>query len=415
MSKKILKFPKGFLWGTGTAAHQVEGGNDKNDFWFWEKSPARIEALKKEGKNPQDFISGIACDHYWRFEEDFDLAKSLNNNAHRFSIEWSRIEPEEGIFNQKEIEHYQKVIDALRKRGLEPFVTLHHFTSPLWFSQKGGWTKKESVKYFARYVETIVKNLKDVRFWVTINEPVIYAFVVFCTSKFLQFGPEKRKPNLCHFFKTIKNFAKAHQKAYQIIHQNSRDTQVGVAKQNIYFEPLEDRPINRFLASFACWFWNRRFFNGIRKHLDFIGLNYYFHTRINFNWRNFKESFDGDKSRETDELGRTIYPKGIYYLLMELERYNKPIYITENGLADTKDRKRTKFIIEHLKWVHKAIENGLDVRGYFHWSLMDNFEWESGFAPRFGLFEVDYKSLKRTPRPSARIYAEICKENKLNL
>jgi len=400
--KNKLKFPKNFLWGTATSAYQVEGGIKNND-WM-----------------AAGYDAGKACDHYHQYEQDFDLAKSLNNNAHRFSIEWSRIEPEEGRFNQKEIEHYQKVIDALRKRNLEPFVTLHHFTNPIWFFKKGGWTKKESAEYFARYVETVVRTLKGVRFWITINEPLIYATFPYIAPEWPpqslvdKYGQVARKKNLISIIKVIRNLIRAHRNAYKAIHKINPDAQVGIAKHNIYFEPYKNQLINRVLSGVSRYLWNRYFLDKIKGCQDFIGLNCYRHTIVNLNWENLKKSFSEGKGPKND-LGWEIYPKGIYKVLLGLKKYNKPIYITENGLADAKDSKRAKFITEHLKWVHKAIERGIDVRGYFHWSLMDNFEWAERFEPRFGLFEVDYRTLKRTPRASSKVYAEICKENRLNL
>jgi len=388
-NKKNLKFPNGFLWGASTSAHQVEGGNF-NDWSKWEKSSKRVEQLKKQDKDPKEYISGIACDHYNKFKQDFDLAESLNQNAHRFSIEWSRIEPQEGKINQGEIEHYRQVLIALKERGLEPFVTLYHWPLPLWLVEKGGWLNPKASYYFDRYVKIISENLFDeVNFWITINEPNVYA-----SNSYLKGNWPPQKKNIFNYFKVLKNLAKAHKLAYKSLHLIDLDCKVGIAKNNIYFEKIP----------FIGYFWNKYFFNKIENYHDFIGLNYYFHAHL-----------FGNKNELVTDMGWEIHPKGIYYVLKKLKIYKKPIYITENGLADAEDGKREDFIKNHLYWIHQAIQDGVDVKGYLHWSLLDNFEWDEGFWPRFGLVRVDYKTLKREICPSAYEYAKICKENKLNL
>lgn len=373
---KILKFPENFYWGTATSAYQVEGGI-KND---WSQAGEKYD-------------TGRACDHYHRYEEDFDLAKAMGNNAHRFSIEWARIEPEEGKFDQKEIEHYRKVILALRQRNLEPFVTLYHYTLPVWFIEKGHWLNKDAPKYFERFVEKVVGEYKDlVKFWITLNEPNVYISHSFLKGNYPPF-----KKSFYKMQGVVKNLIIAHKKAYQVIHIISPGTQVGITNMNIYFQGI--------LKLIAEYNWNKKFLKAIKNHQNFIGLNYYFSRA----W------LGGFLGEQKNDVGWGIYPKGIYYVLKDLRKYNKPIYITENGLADAQDKQRTKFIIDHLKWVHKAIEEGIDVRGYFHWSLIDNFEWDKRFEPRFGLIEIDYKTLKRIPRDSSRIYAKICKENAVKI
>ncbi|MDP3051945.1 MAG: glycoside hydrolase family 1 protein [bacterium] len=398
-----LEFPKNFCWGAATSAHQVEG-NNHNDWTEWEKANAKRlaeEAGKKKwpdyilnppagGFNPfqeENYISGKACDHYNRFREDFDIAKKLGHNAHRFSIEWSRIEPEEGKFDEKEIEHYRQVILALTAQHIEPFVTLWHWTIPVWFRDIGGWLNKKSPEYFSRYVEKMVSALPDVKFWIILNEPCVYTSAGFLKG---HWPPDER--SIFKYFKVLRHLAEAHNKSYKVIKEINAQAQVGISKHNIYFENIP----------FANYFWNEYFLNKIKNHQDFIGLNYYFHARL-----------FGNKNEQVSDLGWEIYPEGIYHVLKELKKYNKPIYITENGLADARDEKRAKFIKGHLKWTHKAISEGVDVRGYFYWSLLDNFEWDKGFWPRFGLVEVDYKTMERKIRNSALEYKKICKENTL--
>ena len=373
----MLKFPENFYWGTATSSYQVEGGI-RND---WSVAGKKYDA-------------GIACDHYHRFEEDFDLAKSMNNNAHRFSIEWARIEPEEGKFNQTEIEHYRNVILALKKRGLEPFVTLYHWTLPVWFTEKGGWLNKDAPSYFGKFVEKIVLEYKDlVKFWITINEPNVYASHSFLRGNWPPFEKSFYKSQ-----QALKGIVEAHKKSYETIHRINPDSLVGISQNSILFKGI--------LRFFSEYYWNYQFLDQIKNFQDFIGLNYYFSSSV----------FDilPIKLGNISDLNWKITPQGIYKLLKGLKEYNKPIYITENGLADAKDEKRKNFIINHLKWIHKAIEDGIDVRGYFHWSLIDNFEWSKGFGPRFGLIEIDYRdNLKRIPRPSSKVYSEICKNNAL--
>jgi len=403
----LLKFPDGFLWGTSTSAHQVEG-NNHNQWSEWEKENA--ERLAKEVINYwqpwqqkkfpemfnlENYISGRSCDHYNRYEEDFDLAKAMNNNAYRFSIEWSRVELEEGGFNQLEIEHYRNVIKALKIRGLEPFISLWHWTVPVWFAKKGGFEKNDNIKYFVRFCERIISEFKnDVKFWIVLNEPEIYT-----SHSYLKGTWPPQKKNLLAYLVVFHNLIKAYRKIFETIKKIQPNSQIGIAKNNIYFEG--------WLSPIIRWWWNFYFLNCIKTHQDFIGLNYYFHNRI----KGLK--FNQNKNEETSDLGWEIYPKGIYYVLRELKKYQKPIYITENGLADAKDEKREKFIKEHLYWIHKAIQEGVDIRGYFYWSLLDNFEWDKGFWPRFGLVEIDYQTLERKIRPSAQEYAKICKNNEL--
>ncbi|MEK7566888.1 MAG: glycoside hydrolase family 1 protein [Patescibacteria group bacterium] len=419
-----MKFPKDFYWGAATSAHQVEGGNN-NDWSVWEKeNSARLakEALNKDYPKHvlndypgpfrrENYISGRASDHYNRYNEDFDIAKSLGHNAHRFSIEWSRIEPEEGKFNEAEIEHYRKVINALRSRGIEPFITLWHFTNPLWISKIGGWANNQTVFYFTRYAERMAKELgKDVKFWITINEPMVYAGNAYRRGIWPPAGNAK---SLLKYIMVLRNFVLAHKRAYKKIKKINPGAQIGIAKNNIYFD---GSGINAPLKFLADWWWNEMFLNFIENEMDFIGLNYYFHNRI----KGFR--FNQNINKDVSDMGWELCPEGIYKILSNLTKYKKQIFITENGLADAKDNKRADFIREHLKWIKKAMgtngskgkergSNGANVRGYFHWSLLDNFEWDKGFWPRFGLVEVDYNTMQRKIRSSAYQYKKSINES----
>ena len=418
MKNKILKFPEGFLWGAATSAHQVEGGM-KNDWTQWEKKNAKRlarEAKKKWAKwqqkkfpemfDPKNYVSGRACDHYNRYEEDLDIAKSLEHNAHRFSIEWSRIEPEEGKFDEKEIEHYRKVLKAIRARGMEPFVTLWHWTLPLWLSDKGGVSNSEFPIYFERYAQRIAEKLKDeVCFWLTLNEPTA---VIAASYSAGIWPPQKKNPLVA--LKIYKNLSEAHNLAYKKIHEISKNAEVGFVNILNFLDPYNGKSaLDNLSIKIGEYFSNKKFFNLTIGNNDFLAIDYYFHHRIKF------PGISKNKNESVSDLGWEIYPEGIYHILNDLKKYNLPIYITENGIADADDTKRKKFIKEHLQFVYAAIRHGVDVRGYFHWSLLDNFEWDKGFWPRFGLVEIDYKTLERKIRPSAREYAKICKSNSMKV
>jgi beta-glucosidase len=417
MKNKILKFPDGFLWGAATSAHQVEGGT-KNDWTEWEVKNAK--RLAKEAKTkwekwqqekfpemfePKNYISGRACDHYNRYEEDFDIAQSLGHNAHRFSIEWSRIEPQEGKFDEKEINHYRKVLKAIRARGIEPFVTLWHFTNPIWIGKIGGWENRRTINCYLRFVKKIIESFPDVQYWTTFNEPNIYVGYSYIRGS--------QPPGIKNYIKAIcvfRNILKAHKRAYSAIKKGANSSSVGLVSSVIYFDVLNDSFINRSIKYLADYFWNFYSFDKIIKSVDFIGVNYYTRKLINFDFRKSKKGKISDLSWE-------IFPEGIYQVIKDLGRYNKPIYITENGIADADDTKRKKFVKEHLQFIYAALRHGVDVRGYFYWSFLEIFEMVEmrGFWPRFGLVEVDYKTMKREIRPSAREYAKICKENCLKI
>ncbi len=417
-SKKILKFPEGFLWGAATSAHQVEGDNH-NDWSEWEKTSLKLKVQSAKLRNwpnfilenypnplqTENYISGRACDHYNRYEEDFDIAKSLGHNAHRFSIEWSRVEPKEGKFDEKEIEHYRQVIKALRVRGIEPFVTLWHWTNPVWLAKIGGPESKKFPFYFARYAKFVVENLKDsVQFWITLNEPTSVIGAAYTAGIW---PPQKKNPLAA--LRVFRQLSNAHNQAFNGIHKISKNAKVGFANVLNFVEPFNKNSIlDNLLVKIANYFSNKKFLNLTKNRHDFLAAQYYFHRRIKFPGKTKNEN------KEISDMGWEIYPEGIYHILRDLKKYNKPIYITENGLADAKDEKREKFIKEHLFWVHQAIKDGVDVRGYLYWSLLDNFEWDKGFWPRFGLVEVNYETMERKIRPSAEVYADICKNNKLD-
>ena len=388
---KDLEFPKDFLWGSATSAHQVEGWNDNNDWWDWEQKTAGIEK------------SGKACDHYHLFKDDFILAKSLGHNAHRLSLEWSRIEPERGKWNKEALNHYREVLKELKRQGLKSFVTLHHFTNPVWFMKNGGWANSEAKESYGRYVKVVVESLGDlVDFWITINEPMVYATQSYWYGRW---PPQKR--NLFSMWRVVRNMAAAHRKAYRIIHRMYPDAQVGLAKHLVAFIPektsrLKDGVV---MGLGDLWF-NHFFYRLTRGKHDFVGVNYYF--AVTKQWRILSTSIkDVVWKGDTSDLNWPIRPEGFKHVLLHMKRHGLPLYVMENGLADADDKQRADFIRDHLRMIEEAQKEGVDVRGYLHWSLMDNFEWDLGFGPKFGLVEIDYETLKRKPRPSAYVYKAI--------
>lgn len=403
---KSLKFPRGFLWGCSTSAYQVEGGNINNDWYLWEQRKGRIANQETAGR---------VADHYNRYEEDFDIAANLHNNVHRLSIEWSRIEPKKGEWDWAEVEHYRQVLKALRKRKLKVMLTLHHFTNPTWLAKQGGWLHRDTPMQFARYAEFVAEHLGDlVDFWITINEPMVYAAQSYAVGVW---PPQRTSKWLT--WKVVRRMIKGHALAYREIHaemkKQHRTAQVGIAKNTISFVTASRSFITYLYVRISEYIWNDYFFSRSKGTHDFIGINYYFHQRI---IRDKKGKFifvDVKKEqREHSDLGWEVFAPGLYNVVMHTQKYGLPMYVTENGIATTNDDKRSRFIVSHLKELYHAIQAGADVRGYMHWSLIDNFEWDKGFTPRFGLVEVDYKTMKRRVRGSAEIYARICKENAID-
>ncbi len=407
-----FKFPKGFLFGSSTSSHQVEGSGN-NDWTVWEHANAKRLAAEAQvemwsdfilnsypsPRDPENYISGRACDHYNRFREDFDIAKSLGHNAHRMSVSWSKVEPEEGKFDEEALAHYHEIARALRDRGLEPFVTLWHWPLPNWLVAEGGWESPRAPEYFARYVDRVVRALNEhIHFWVTLNEPEIYAV----HGYFQGIWPPGKKSFL-RTLRVLLKMAKAHRAAYAAIKKIDPSRQVGFATNNTHFKSYGG-PINNLLRFLADFFWNHEIFRHTKGTFDFIGLNYYFHRTIDWRGRNVSNKATSDVNWEID-------PRGMYQVLRDLKQYHKPIYILENGIADIRDLYRAEFIEQHLVWTKKAIDEGIDIRGYFYWSLLDNFEWSKGFWPRFGLVEIDYKTLERKIRPSALRYKEIIEKS----
>lgn len=403
---EFLQFPSNFLWGVATSAHQIEGDNTLSDWWAWEHSPLRIKKLESKGAYPPDFQSGKAADHWVHWKEDSELIKGLNCNAYRCSVEWARLEPRDGEWDVNAAEHYRKEFKTLQDSGIRLVVTLNHFTLPLWAAQKGGWAHKDTVSRFVRFAEFAFGAFQEFTdYWVTLNEPVIYA-----AKSYLQGEWPPQKHNFFLFLTVLRNQIWAHRVIFQRLHAKDVYCQVGIAKNNQFFGAFhEGSKVDRAFALASGFLWNRWFLNKLGQKFDFLGLNYYFLNRVHFPFvSSIKEGFVSD-------LGWSIYPQGIEKVLLDLARFGRPILITENGVADREDHLRKEFIRGHLYYIHRAMQKGANVKGYFHWSLLDNFEWSEGFGPRFGLYEVDYNTFERKARPSALYYAQICKNNGIEI
>jgi len=414
----LPRFPDDFLWGTSTAAHQVEGGNHGNDWWAWEDVPGHI----RNGDR-----SDPACDHYRRFVDDFDLLKRLHQNAHRLSLEWSRIEPAPGQFATDAIDHYAEVLKALRARGMRPFVTLHHFTNPTWIADAGGWGAPETAERFARYADRVMAELGEFADdWITINEPTVVAYQGFLKG---EWPPGTR--DLRTAVRVLVTMLRGHWLAYERMKQRRGDIRIGLAHHLRIFDPARRfAPQDRIVAAAFQRVFNESVLRSLRQgrlafplsragrasgppaSQDFIGLNYYTRELIRFNRRYRAELFGQRIMRPgvlRSELDWEIYPDGLYRTLMWLRREHLPILVTENGVADASDALRPQFLIDHARAMLSAIRDGVPLRGYFHWTCFDNFEWAEGYSAKFGLIANDPVTQERRLRASAHVYAEICR------
>jgi beta-glucosidase len=405
-------FPKGFLWGTASAAHQVEGDNRNCDWWEFEQQPGRIA----NGDS-----SAVANDHYHRYREDFALLRELNQKAHRLSIEWSRIEPSPGEFDAQQIRHYRDVLGELREQGIQPMVTLHHFSSPIWFASKGGWSAKDSAHAFLPFVHRVVDQLGDlVGLWCTINEPNLYAANAWITGEF----PPGRNGDLAAMYQVTSNMHKAHELAYHAIKRRWPDSLVGLSHHKLLFLPASKKRRDRWAAKASQVALDRwpvapgMLRRVVEATSDYIGIAHYWGQMCAFDARRPRDQFIrrfNVPGRPVTDMGLSTDPAWMRLVLNELGKLGKPVYITENGLATDDDEWRGRFITETLSNVLLAIGDGVDVRGYFHWTNTDNFEWARGYATHFGLIGVDRKSLERTIKASGRTYGRIAASNSLTV
>ncbi len=424
MAQATFYFPRGFLWGTATASHQVEGYNLNNNWWAWEQQPGHIANGDK---------SGAACD-WWggRWREDLDRACESGQNAHRFSIEWSRIQPKPDIWDETALDRYREMARWLREHNMTPLVTLHHFSDPLWLGEKGGWENEAVVEQFAAYTRKVVEALKEyVNLWVTINEPNVYAAVGYVSC---EFPPAKQ--SLLSAMRVYTNMVRAHAAAYHAIHEIQPTARVGIAQHLRGFFPARRwYPVDHLAANFVHWIFNYTFTDalvsgvmrypgrsyripGAKGTQDYIGVNYYsqqvmpfdlLHPSCVFEQHHFPPGAEVAKSNNIANV-----PEGIFYWLKWAKHYNLPIIITENGIDGTNDDLRVRYLIQHIHQVWRAVNFNFPVKGYFFWSLVDNFEWDRGWTQRFGLWELDVETQKRAKRPSADLYEAICRENGLS-
>ena len=416
MAQATMTFPADFLWGTATSAHQVEGQNTNSDWWAWEQQQGRI----MEGHQ-----SGLACDWWANAEADLDLMVEMGTNAHRLSLSWDRIEPEPSVFDNAALDRYRQILQGMVDRGIEPMVTLHHFSNPLWLVEKGDFNSGVVTDYFQRYTNKVVSALGDlVAKWITINEPMVYVFLRYLDNKF----PSPSENGYLGARTAVRNLLRCHAVAYHTIKESYPRAPVSVAKSMQIFEaPPGGSTLDRWWAGQISRIFNHSWmqsmvtgklqplFGGGRipqlaDSFDFIGINYYTRHYVTFPPRNGFLTYDwGPEAQVSDGNYGEVYPYGLYRIIRQVLRYKKPIYVTENGLPDREDRLRPAFIMDHLRQIWHAISFCYPVMGYYHWTLVDNFEWERGWTQRFGLVALDPQTQERVWRPSAHLYREICR------
>lgn len=401
-----------FLMGTATAATQIEGG-DTNNNWY---------RFSKNGGCRDKACCIRADDHYNRYREDIDLMAEMGMEIYRFGVEWSRIEPKKGVFDQTAIRHYRDEIEYLLSKNIQPLLTLHHFTNPLWFEDSGAFEKKENVPLFLEFVEVCVKSFGDlVKEYITINEPNVYVTNSYLTG---EWPPQKKSLAVCR--RVMKHMAIAHIESYQRIHKlrsemGYTDTKVSFANHLRVFVPKREKNIlDRTCSKIAEYFFQTLsselfmlgkfpFYMGKSrngKYYDFIGINYYSRSAV----KGFSVGFVDNKTY--NDLGWEIYPEGLKILSEEYHNtYGEEVYITENGTCDKNDSFRSQYILDHLAAI--AYE-GSPVTRYYHWTFTDNFEWADGESACFGLVKVEYESQKRTVRESGKLYARLIRDKEIS-
>jgi len=408
-----MRFPGGFLWGTATSPTQVEGHIENE----W------TQFVAQDGGNCH-----VACDNYHRYAEDIGWMSGLGVNAYRFGIEWSRLQSAPfAPLNQSELARYVDLLDKLRAAGITPMVVLHHFSNPPWINAAGGWTAAGTVAAFVDYVGKLVAALKErVHLWNTFNEPDTYACVAYLLGGF----PPQRKWKLGQFRRVIEHMARAHVQASRVIrHQGAagRKPEVGIAKNWTFFHAYQRFSLWDRATAFGCHYTFNKFvldafLGGWRRRAStFIGLNYY--GRVRFHHFRAMIPASGTPVKQIKDFGFVCddmverYPEGMEKILAYLHRkFRLPIYITEHGSASADEDFRAIDLRQNLAALHRSIQAGADVRGFFYWSLLDNFEWQFGYTKKFGLLAVDFADpkLPRSTKPLAEVYTRICRENGIN-
>ena len=422
------RFPEGFRWGAATSAHQVEGGNVHNDWWRFEQQPGAIA----DGAR-----SGDACRHWELFDQDFALAAADGHTLHRLSIEWSRIEPERGRMDPAAIAHYHEVFASLRRHHLEPVVTLHHFTNPLWIADHGGWENRDTVDRFCDFVRFCAREYgAEVDWWCTVNEPEVMAFRGWSEGTW---PPGHRNDRMALL--VIAHQLEAHGRAYRILHEEDRsdadgdgkNAMVGFAKNYVWFEPLTRwSPLDRLRARVEDRVYNQSLLDACRTgtihlsipgastitghvpelegSLDYLGINVYTRWMVRAVGGPAHVAKPGSP---VNDLGWEIVPAVLPRAASWASQWGVPVLITEHGVADATDEKRPRALVESLLQLGAAIEQGANVIGYLHWSLLDNFEWADGYRGRFGLYQVDFSDPNRLRRRtrSAGLLSAIARAN----
>jgi beta-glucosidase len=415
-------FGDGFLWGTATSAHQVEGNNQGNDWWEWEQRPGKIKDGSTSGKAAQ----------WWqgRAEEDLARGRELGQNAHRLSLEWSRLEPEPGRWDDAAFARYRELFRAARALGLKLLVTVNHFTLPAWLARRGGWLAREAPAEFAELARRAALAFgSEVELWCTQNEPNVLALMAYADERW-----PPGLGSLSAAFRSLATMLDAHVRAYRAIHAVLPSARVGLVLNLPILDPARPRLADRAVARLQDWAFSGALLHaletgivfpplapfparvpGLTRALDWLGVNYYGRYSVTFDAKSGRELFGrrvGPNSIRTEwnDWGEP-WPAGLTEQLVRLGRFHVPLYVTENGVMDASDRVRPEFLREHVHAVGEAIARGSDVRGYFHWSLLDNFEWSEGWSAPFGLHALDRATQARTLRESGALYARICRAN----
>jgi beta-glucosidase len=419
MPEATFYFPADFKWGAAVSAYQTEGNNTNADWWVWEQGQGHI----KEGHK-----SGRACDWWENAEADFDRAAGMGLSALRLGVEWSRVEPRPGEFDIAALGRYEQMLRALRERAIEPMVTLYHFTSPLWLAERGGWENPETPTLFARFARRVVEALgAHCDLWCTINEPGVLAYHGYVTGTF-----PPGKSDLKTGLRVIRNLLAGHAAAYRETHAIQPQARVGLAHNMRVLDPANPRSLlDRLVARVTDRVFNQGLSTALtkgrwtlplglgfawrlRRTLDWVGLNYYTRDLVAFDRAQRPAPFRRLHAPDAEMLDGgygEFYPQGMFRCLKRLARLHLPIYVTENGIPDGDDDQRPRYILTHLRQIWAALVLCYPVVGYYHWTLVDNFEWAEGWALRFGLIALDPETQARTPRRSAQLYADIIRAN----